>query len=683
MNFSFANPAWILGALIAVPLLAHLFSRTRPRRREFPSLKLLREAMKQVTRVRKPRDRWLLVVRTLAMIALIGAFLQPWLLSRFASASGVAKTVVLVVDVSASMAWADGTQTRLAQATTAAEDVLATLPANSRANVVWIRGNATPELPEPGPNLDFLRDALRKATARSESGDITGALALALKQLGNADGDRELVVISDFQRSAWREANLESPAGIRFTRISVGAEEAANIGLAGLVLEPARPVAGQDARIVCRVRNFSAEPRRTTLFAEAGESRLSQAVEIAPWSETLAVLPVKFPREGLIPVKATLGEDPFPGDNTRHALADVRGALQVAVAGPENDATSKTWLRAARALDNVAARQIAAAEIGAGSADVLFVSAWDGGNREQLTAFLKAGGALVISPAEGLDTAIAGEWLGMKGATGALGIEKREAGWTLRIAAEEHPLFALFASGAYGDPAKGLFKSRARVPIFVEKTKPLLAYDDGVAALTLLDFPVSQGRSSVVAWWNLDVASSDWATRTAFIPFFGEVVRHLASRTTVPALRAFESGRPLQFDAVALDPSAIRLVDEKEHPVQIAAESPRTPGRLAAKEAATPGSYRWMADDGVLDRAVVNFPDSESDLRRMSAAEQEQSAGTLVSSKERTRLSDLREGRPLWAWFLAAAALLFLFEGVLLRIFQKQDAPAKREEALV
>ena len=146
MNFSFANPAWILGALIAVPLLAHLFSRTRPRRREFPSLKLLREAMKQVTRVRKPRDRWLLVVRTLAMIALIGAFLQPWLLSRFASASGVAKTVVLVVDVSASMAWADGTQTRLAQATTAAEDVLATLPANSRANVVWIRGNATPEL---------------------------------------------------------------------------------------------------------------------------------------------------------------------------------------------------------------------------------------------------------------------------------------------------------------------------------------------------------------------------------------------------------------------------------------------------------------------------------------------------------------------------------------------------------
>ena len=75
MTLTFTNPAWLLAPLVLVPLLAHLFSRSRPRRREFPSLKLLREAMRKVTRVRKPRDRWLLLVRTLAMLALIGAFL--------------------------------------------------------------------------------------------------------------------------------------------------------------------------------------------------------------------------------------------------------------------------------------------------------------------------------------------------------------------------------------------------------------------------------------------------------------------------------------------------------------------------------------------------------------------------------------------------------------------------------
>ena len=71
----------------------------------------------------------------------------------------------------------------------------------------------------------------------------------------------------------------------------------------------------------------------------------------------------------------------------------------------------------------------------------------------------------------------------------------------------------------------------------------------------------------------------------------------------------------------------------------------------------------------------------------MTAAELEQSAGTLIADRDRTRLADLREGRPLWAWFLAAAALLFLIEGVLLRIFRTgvESAPAaapqeKKEE---
>ena len=163
MRLIFQNPLWFLAALAAVPLLAHLFSRTRPHTRDFPSLRLLREAMRRVARVRRPRDRWLLLLRTLAMAALAFAFLQPWLVSPFAAQRGAAKTVLLVVDVTASMGYVDGTRTRLAQATLAAEDVLATLSPGSRANIVWLRAHPAGELPEPGPNFDFLRQALRQA----------------------------------------------------------------------------------------------------------------------------------------------------------------------------------------------------------------------------------------------------------------------------------------------------------------------------------------------------------------------------------------------------------------------------------------------------------------------------------------------------------------------------------------
>jgi hypothetical protein len=683
MSLTFLNPAWLLGLLVLAPLVAHLFSRSRPRRREYPSLKLLREAMRKVTRVRKPRDRWLLLVRTLAMLALIGAFLQPWLFSRFAAGGTESRTVLLVMDVTASMGYADGTQTRLAQAAAAAEEVLATLPANSRANIVWVRAHPSSEMPEPGPNLDFLRDALRKATARPEPGDIAGAFALALQQLSAADGDRELVVLSDFQRSAWRGVNLDTPAGIRLTRVAVGGDDAANTALAGLAVEPARPVAGQEARLVCRVRNFSADHRRATVFAEAGEARLSQTVEIAPWGETLAAMPVKFPREGVIPIKASLAEDRFPGDDTRYALAEVRGALHVAIAGAEDDETARTWLRAAQSLDGVAARRISPSEIAGVRAEVLFVSQWRGDSTDALSTFLKNGGALVLSPAEGLDTAAAGAWLGQP-ATGPLAAERRGApGWSLRIANEEHSVFALFSTGAFGDPAKGSFTARIATPAFLGKATPLLAFDDGKPALSLMDFNAGGERPAAIAWWNIDLAAGDWATRTAFVPFFGEFMRHLASRTAAPPLRVFEPGEELRFDAAPADPATVRLVDERDATLAISAESPRNPGGFVTTGDVVPGSYRWVSQDAVLDRGVVNFPESESDLRRMTAAELAESAGTLVAGRDRARLADLREGRPLWAWFLAVAALLFLFEGVLLRVFRTsaESAPAPEPQA--
>ena len=685
MNVFFQNPLWLLLPLIAVPLLAHLFSRTRPRTRDFPSLRLLREAMRRVTRVRRPRDRWLLVLRTLAMLALVAAFLQPWLLSRFGAKGGASRTVVIVVDVTASMGFADGTQTRLAQATAAAEDVLATLPAGSRANIVWLRAHAESALPEPGSNLDFLRQSLRKVSVQAEPGDIGGATNLALKQLAAAQGDRELVICSDFQKSTWRNVRNETPPEIALTLIAVGAGDAANTGLADLALEPARPVAGQDARLVCRVRNFSGEPRRVTVFAEAGESRLSQAVEIAPWSESLVIMPVKFPAEGLVPLKATLSEDRFPGDDSRYALADVRGALQVGIVGAENDPTARLWERAARALDAVSVRRVALADLERDdSFDVAFVAGWNGEAKEALWAQLKHG-PLIIQPGPGLDGKAFRAWYGGSAdpADRPLVAERSDApGWGLRIANEEHPVFALFASGSFGDPVNAHFRQRVATPLF-SRTPPLLVFDDGVPALTLLDFNNGGERPAVIAWWNLDLGESDWTSRAGFVPFLGEFIRHLALRAGNEKLRSFEPGEPLRLDTgAALDPKLVTLVNDLDQAAAVAAESPRVSQRLVSGTPPAPGSYRWLAQDSVLDRAVINFPESESDLRQLTAAELAPAGGTVVGGPARAHLAELREGRPLWPWCLAFAALCLLAEGVCLRFFRVRTdpAPVKTEE---
>lgn len=668
MRMFFQNPFWLLGVLVAVPLLAHLFSKTRPRKQIFPSLKLLKEAMRRVTRIHRPHDRWLLLLRTLAVLALILAFLQPWLLSRFTSGSNASKTMVIVVDSTASMGFADGTRTRLAQATAAAEDVLSSLPSGSHANIVWVRARTGSALPEAGPNLDYLRQELRQAAARPEQGDGTSAIAQALKQLGAASGDRELVVISDFQKSAWSTVNWEMPPGVQLTRIAVGQEAATNLALAHLYLEPERPIAGQEARVVCRVRNLSADPKRATVFVEAGESRLTQTVEVAAWGETLAMMPVKFPQEGLVPLKATLSEDRFPGDDIRYGLAEVGGALQVVVAGGSENPTARTWARAARALEGVTVRQITPDQLqNPGRADVLLVANWQGNAGDILAAFLKGGGGLVVQPGENLDTAAIRKWIGLpEDATDQkLGYQMKDApGWGLRIVNEENPIFAIFANGAFGDPANGRFLRRSATPGFV-KAQPVLAFEDNQPALAPVDFKMDDGPSAGLMWWNLDLGASDWATRSTFVAFFGEFLRHVPRRISTGTLRVFEPGEPLRFDAgEAIDPADIKLVSDREEAVKVVPESTSTPQRLVSETESTPGSYRWTSREGMLDRAVVNFPEVESDLRQLNPTDLAQGGGTVVADGAKGKLGDMREGKPLWAWCLAAAALFFILEGI-------------------
>ena len=80
MQFLLSNPAWLwLLSLAAVPLIVHLFARSNPPKFRFSSTVFLQRIMKKTARLRKPQDWLLLLLRTLAAIALLVVFLGPLL----------------------------------------------------------------------------------------------------------------------------------------------------------------------------------------------------------------------------------------------------------------------------------------------------------------------------------------------------------------------------------------------------------------------------------------------------------------------------------------------------------------------------------------------------------------------------------------------------------------------------
>ncbi|MBU4461115.1 MAG: BatA and WFA domain-containing protein, partial [Verrucomicrobia bacterium] len=262
MSITFANPAlWPFLVLATVPLLVHLFARTRPPAYRFSSVEFILRAVRETLRIKRPQNWLLLLLRTALYLAVLLLFLQPlFFSSRGLPGAFERKNVVVIVDATASMGCTEGGQTRFAAACANASDILGGLTARDQANIVWLRSRSRAEFPALGINVSALQVALRRAAVTSETGNPLDAWQMALELLKDAEGRREIHVVSDFQAPQWDRVRLGAPAGVEVVHLRIGDDVVANGALADIHLEPARPLAGEEVSICCEVDNFSPKP---------------------------------------------------------------------------------------------------------------------------------------------------------------------------------------------------------------------------------------------------------------------------------------------------------------------------------------------------------------------------------------------------------------------------------------
>lgn len=661
MSLTFVNLVLApLAALLLVPLLVHLFARSRPPRFAFGSLEFLRRVMRQTLRVKRPRDWIVLLLRTLLAAALVALFLRPLARSPAAGSPFERRNVVVVIDRSASMAALSGGRSRFAAACAEASELLAGLSRRDAANLVWMDASPDAVFPEPGPNVPALLDTIRGASVSAEAADIEQALQTAVAMLRNAEGTREIDVVSDFQASAWRDLRLPDLEGASLVAVPVG-DPAPNTALTDLTLTPPEPLPGENVLVSCTVWNYGDQPVRPSLYLAAGELRLSQDLFLPPWSRTTAQFDLAFPEPGEFAVVAETSEDDFALDNARHAVARVRPHLRAALVGPRTP-TAEIWERALRALGLFHLENHATLATLERDPDALLLSQWDGDRPERLRQAARQGATVVCAPAPGLDANLLSALLpGTPAPAAPAPLEQRILSTPLRlaIAAPDDPLFALFAQGAYGDPARGSFSAALALPPLPDATA-LLSYDNATPALARL------GRDSLYLWnLDLDPAHSDWPQYAAFLPLFGELFLGPRSRLAgnadsppgLPLLIDVPPGAPVDLLPVAgMDPAPILLTSAPGAPLRVL---PRSPGILQWR---SPEAER----QGLL---AVNPAPAESDLRPLPEADiRNHVSATLVSGR---RARDLREGVEGWplllalalAWALLEALLLYHWEG--------------------
>lgn len=626
MPLSFLVPAFLAGlAALAVPVAIHLTRRQTRRPQEFPSLMFLARIPHESTS-RRRIHRWpLLLLRCAALALLVFAFARPFVETSAAgplAIGGSDREVVILLDRSYSMGygglWANAVQ--------AAREVLDGLGSSDRATLVLFDTGAE-VIEESTADAAALRAALARAEPGPRGTRYAPALQYAQRVLsGSPLGQREVALISDFQRNAWdSEAGIMStvrlPAGTVVNPIRVSGGSEINVTVASVSFQRSHAAGYERVAATARLTSHLAAAGTTVPVTLAIDGRVveTRAVDLeSNGTATVRFPQITLPETGTARGTVRIPEDALPADNEFHFVLSSERPIGVLVLSTGGSATDgRLFIERALTIGEAPAFRVTSkrvedlqpADLASASVVVLNQAAFPGGEvGQRLRRHVEEGGGLVL--------VMGGErssgWETLFGSRAGSAVDHARAGGTaLGFVDLGHPIFVPFSS-----PRSGDFTS-ARVFRYRElpdagSHRVLARFGDGGAAL--VEAQLGTGRA--LAWTSgFDARSTDLPLQPVFLPFLHQVVKHAAGYT--PARTWLEVGDPLGA-------AAAQRRGGEPYRLLVGPDGDRTPIEQATAIALDrPGFYELRGSGSAVDGTplAVNVDRSESEVESFDPRE--------------------------------------------------------------
>ncbi len=689
---SFLNPLFALGGLAAaVPILLHLVRREHAKRIDFPSLMFLRRISRKTIRYQRLRHLLLLLLRILALALAVLAFMRPYLREDRASSAAQKRTAahIILLDNSMSMAY----ENRLDRAKKAAADILRKMEAGDRCAVLEFSDTVFVRAPlseDAAGAQNEIRTGIDLSDRATRYGQALSAAAKLARDAGT--GKRILYLISDFQKSGFssEEQEFRLGAGLELKAIDLGSEDFTNLAIRdGSIAE----LESGGYAVKASIANFGKRHRGNipaTLFVD-GRAVSEKRVDIAG-GETQA-LEFLLPGLGLGPHTMYIEiEDPhLEQDNRFYLSLDARGKTPVLIVedptkrGPRSPAFFLTKALEAGTLSPYRTEVVAPQNIKA-SAQLVIWNNLPGGTsavQQQVRNFVASGGGLVLVLGDSVQAEYFkrtfGSWLPVRvnEAAGRARAGRNRPAEQYNLMTDirmDHPIFKPFSRPHSGTFAGARFFSHVKLSIG-EGAEWIARYDDGDNALV----SAAYGKGRVLLFTSsADTALNDLPLKAVYAPFWQQMLRYLEHfreqrnwqnvgdwihpREWLRALAWSRPERDLDVNetVVILDPQKNRVVSDSD---------------LTVLERAGFYEIRSM---GLKTFVPSNILPRESDLSPGNA--EEMVAGwTLPNAAaylegEPLPPEEQEQGRNLWAFFLAAAALFLAAESYVSNFrFAKED----------
>ncbi len=353
---SFLSPWMLFGAAaVSVPILLHLFFRSRYRTVPWAAMKFLLTSIEQTSRRLKFQEILLLILRCLVLAALAFAMARPITSAARGTGRGDAVDAVFVMDVSYSMGASDGPRSRLDRAKAAAIEILDKLPGHSTVQIVASSDRADNLGPRSPSNLDQARQLIQNLEITGLATDFAPGIAEAKTILEHGQlPNKELYLFSDMQKSGWEQQSsalkndlkeLKDKAGVFLVRC--GSRTLKNAAIVGITPQAGVPRPGERIGFAVLVRNTGTDDLQdvvisltsdTSAKGEDKERTETQTVPTLKAGETRAVtLTGKFEKAGPRVLTARIKSDDLPGDNRYDRVVPVRDTVNVLVVNGGGD----------------------------------------------------------------------------------------------------------------------------------------------------------------------------------------------------------------------------------------------------------------------------------------------------------------------------------------------------------
>lgn len=530
-------PALLAGLLaVAIPVVIHMIHRERRETIAFPSLMFLRKIPYQSVRRQKLRHLALLALRVLAIAVIVWAFARPFLQGRApASPSGSdAREVVLLIDRSYSMGYAG----RWERAMNAARSVAASIRAQDRVSVVTFAATAAQVL-APTPDRAAVPPMLVALAPGSEPTRYAAGLRLATQVLASSElPRREIVLISDFQRSGWSaNDDVPLPAGATVRSIDVSGGTGADAAVAGVAVATSRSGERVNATVTARVMNLGDAPRTVDATLElTGRAASSRTLTVPARTVSQVVFPPTPIPASLARGVVRITPDSQPANDAFFfSVTEESGAGALIVEPPRARANLSLFLsRALGVADDPPVRVVTrsgdavrATDMRGISLIVLNEADLPGGEMGQrLRAAVRDGALLLVVPGERGTLGVTPEWQALLPARIGTVVERGAAGRWASVDFS-NALFERFRATRADFSSVGVSRYRVLEP-HPDSAQVIARVDDG--APLLVERAVGTGRVAIWAG-TLDAAFNDLPFHPLWVPLTHQLARRsLAGR---------------------------------------------------------------------------------------------------------------------------------------------------------